>query len=84
MYIKVISEFEDGSELVSKRLIMEMYNTEESAVIGDGISDLSMVRDASIVFARSTLAMLLEERQVSFEHWDNFYDIRAYLANKWK
>jgi 2-hydroxy-3-keto-5-methylthiopentenyl-1-phosphate phosphatase len=48
--------------------------------VGDGFSDRCVAEAASRVFARDGLARYLEERDVPFERFDDFYDVAEALA----
>jgi 2-hydroxy-3-keto-5-methylthiopentenyl-1-phosphate phosphatase len=52
----------------------------EFAYAGDGFSDRCVAEAASHVFARDGLAEYLAKRSVSFEPFDDFYDVSAALA----
>jgi 2-hydroxy-3-keto-5-methylthiopentenyl-1-phosphate phosphatase len=45
--------------------------------VGDGFSDRCVAEAASRVFAREGLASYLDERDVDFERFDDFYDVEA-------
>jgi 2-hydroxy-3-keto-5-methylthiopentenyl-1-phosphate phosphatase len=45
--------------------------------VGDGFSDRCVAEAASRVFARDGLASYLDERDVDFERYDDFYDVEA-------
>ncbi len=81
--IQVFSEFEEGTELVAKAKIMAQYPAAETVVIGDSITDLSMARQADLVFARSLLQKYLEEENKPYIAWNDFWEIRAALMNRW-
>ncbi|MBW2053255.1 MAG: HAD-IB family phosphatase, partial [Deltaproteobacteria bacterium] len=79
-YLQVRSEYEGETEVVSKVKVMAKYNPEESIAIGDGVTDLNMAMNASLVFARDNLTKYLDERQKPYIRWDTFFDIRDHLA----
>lgn len=82
-YLRVISPFEDGSELVNKKKIMSTYRYTDAAAIGDGVTDQGMAMEASIVFARKHLADFLDKCSKSYETWNDFYDVRETLERRW-
>ena len=47
--------------------------------IGDGLSDLCVAREADIVFARASLARLLEREHIPFHPFEDFFDVRRVL-----
>ncbi|UJR31940.1 hypothetical protein I4U23_019413 [Adineta vaga] len=79
--LKVITEWESGSELVAKVNVIkhECQNQERIIVIGDSITDLNAARYADIVFARDGLCKYLTEENISFIEWDDFEDIQNKL-----
>lgn len=83
-YLQVHSEFEGDTELMAKVQVMNLYDASEKIGIGDSVTDLNMGLQASLVFARDRLAKYLDERQKSYIFWDNFFDVREYLANFWR
>ncbi|MCX7595727.1 MAG: HAD-IB family phosphatase [Fischerella sp.] len=83
-YLQVNSEFEGGTELVAKAQVMEKYPADETIAIGDSLTDLNMALATPIVFARDRLAQYLAEHQKPYIPWNNFLEIRDYLADLWK
>jgi 2-hydroxy-3-keto-5-methylthiopentenyl-1-phosphate phosphatase len=79
-YLQVHSRYEGGTEMVAKAEIMNTYNVEESIAIGDSITDWNMALAASLVFARPPLTQYLDEQQKPYIPWQDFWDIRDYLA----
>jgi 2-hydroxy-3-keto-5-methylthiopentenyl-1-phosphate phosphatase len=82
-YLKVVSEFEAGDELVAKVPVMSLYRFKECAAIGDGATDQKMAMEASMVFARGGLARFLEENGHAYVPWNDFFNIRDYLEKIW-
>jgi 2-hydroxy-3-keto-5-methylthiopentenyl-1-phosphate phosphatase len=83
-YLQVNSEFEGGTELVAKVLVMEKYLADETIAIGDSLTDLNMALATPMVFACDRLAQYLAEHQKPYIPWNNFLEIRDYLAKLWK
>ncbi|WP_026735393.1 HAD-IB family phosphatase [Fischerella sp. PCC 9605] len=83
-YLQVNSEFEGGTELVAKVQVMEKYLADETIAIGDSLTDLNMALATPMVFARDRLAQYLTEHQKPYIPWNNFLEIRDYLAKLWK
>lgn len=83
-YLQVKSEFEGDAELVSKVEVMEKYAPQESVAIGDSVTDLNMAMHASVVFARDRLAHYLDDRQKPYTPWNDFFDVRDSLSQRWK
>lgn len=82
-YFQVNSEFEGGTELVAKVQVMEKYPVDEKIAIGDSLTDLNMALETPIVFARDRLAQYLEEHQKPYIPWQDFLQVRDYLAKLW-
>ncbi len=82
-YWKVDSDFEAGNELVAKVNVMDLYPTDEKIVIGDSITDLKMALAAPLVFARQPLTHYLDEQNKTYIPWQDFFEIRDYLAKAW-
>ncbi len=82
-YLKVNSEYEGDTELIAKVQVMDQYPADEKIAIGDSITDLNMGLQASVVFARSPLAQYLDEHQKPYIPWNDFLQIRDYLAKSW-
>jgi 2-hydroxy-3-keto-5-methylthiopentenyl-1-phosphate phosphatase len=83
-FLKLISDFENGTMLVAKSKVMAKYDFDQSVAIGDGVSDRGMALASSIVFARGWLTQHLEAKGKTFNSWDNFYDIRDCLKKCWQ
>jgi 2-hydroxy-3-keto-5-methylthiopentenyl-1-phosphate phosphatase len=78
-YLQVHSDWEDGTELVAKALIMEQYSGVETIAIGDSVTDITMAKRANLVFARDRLIDYLQSENQPYIPWDNFFDIRQHL-----
>jgi 2-hydroxy-3-keto-5-methylthiopentenyl-1-phosphate phosphatase len=79
-FLRVHSEFEEGTELVSKVLVMSQHPAQEQIIIGDSVTDLRMALHAPIVFARDRLIQYLDEHNKSYIQWNDFFDIREQLS----
>jgi 2-hydroxy-3-keto-5-methylthiopentenyl-1-phosphate phosphatase len=82
-FLKPISPYEDGNELVAKVNVIQEFQCDEAIVIGDSITDLNMALAAPVVFARDRLAVYLYESEKSYIPWHDFHDIRKILAQRW-
>lgn len=82
-YLSVWSDFEEGSELVAKARIMELYPAEEKVAIGDGPTDLNMAQHATTVFARGMLAQFLDGMEIKYHLWEDFFDVKKRLQHLW-
>ncbi|MBA3030531.1 MAG: HAD-IB family phosphatase [Desulfobacteraceae bacterium] len=82
-YLRVVSAFEEGDELLAKVRVMELFKFEESIVIGDGITDHKIALASSVVLARDRLAQFMKQADREYILWDDFNDIREILQNLW-
>jgi len=82
-YLRVISSFEEGDELVNKTKIMASYRYEDAVALGDGVTDQGMAMAASLVFARKHLAAFLDKRGKAYETWNDFHDVKKVLERRW-
>ena len=82
-YLRVVSDYESDSELVAKARIMDFHPADESVVIGDGATDVSMALKADLVFARDVLASYLKDNNISYQPFKDFFDVRDILAERW-
>ncbi len=63
---------------------MDLYSADEKIAIGDSVTDLNMALSAPIVFARDRLANYLDEQGKSYILWQDFFEVRDYLATYWQ
>ncbi|MBD2678220.1 MULTISPECIES: HAD-IB family phosphatase [Nostoc] len=82
--LKVRSDYEGETELVAKVQVMAEYPADKKIAIGDSLTDLNMGLEASLVFARDRLAEYLNQHQKPYIPWNDFFDIRDYLAKSWR
>ncbi len=82
-FLSIWSDFEEGSELVAKARIMELYAADERVAIGDGPTDLNMAQHATTVFARGMLAQFLNGMNIEYHLWEDFFDVRKRLEALW-
>ena len=78
-YLRVVSEYEGGTELVNKVQVMAQYPDVEKIAIGDSITDFNMALEAPTVFARDRLAQYLDQQQKPYIAWNDFFQVRDYL-----
>jgi 2-hydroxy-3-keto-5-methylthiopentenyl-1-phosphate phosphatase len=83
-FLKVVSDFEGTEELVAKARVMSRYDCEEAVAIGNGMTDVNMALQASVVYARGNLIQHLQARGRTYKAWDDFFDIRDDLAKSWR
>ena len=80
-FLKMVSEYEAGDELMAKVKVMETFSFDQSIAIGDGATDQKIALSASLVFARDRLSKFLETKGVQYIPWEDFHDIKNYLEN---
>jgi 2-hydroxy-3-keto-5-methylthiopentenyl-1-phosphate phosphatase len=83
-FMTIRSDFEGRAELLSKVDVMRKYGYDQAVAIGNGITDVSMARNASVVFARDFLARWLSDHGVDYIPWDDFNDVRKNLSTFWE
>jgi len=80
-YLHLSSGFIGEIELLDKVKVIAQYHPDIAIAIGDSVTDLNMAMQADLVFAQSRLIQYLEDQQKSYIPWENFFDVRDYLAN---
>jgi 2-hydroxy-3-keto-5-methylthiopentenyl-1-phosphate phosphatase len=83
-FIKPKSDFEGDTELVAKVDVMNLFDANQKIVIGDGVTDLNMAQNGSVVFARDSLASFLKHMGVPYKEWSDFFDVIKELKFLWK
>lgn len=83
-YLRAVSEFEGETELVAKVQVMAQHPTEEPVAIGDSLTDLNMALQVPLVFARDRLSDYLDEHNKPYLPWNDFFDVRDRLAERWE
>jgi 2-hydroxy-3-keto-5-methylthiopentenyl-1-phosphate phosphatase len=73
------SRCEVCGEACKRTTVRSMVDGGEVVYVGDGYSDRCAAEDADLVFARRGLAAYLTERGVSFEPFDDFFQIAKKL-----
>jgi len=83
-FLRVHSDFEEGTEMVSKVQVMVQHPAEEQIAIGDSVTDLNMALYAPVVFARDRLIHYLDEHGKPYIQWNDFFDVREQLCQRWQ
>jgi 2-hydroxy-3-keto-5-methylthiopentenyl-1-phosphate phosphatase len=83
-FLKLKSDFEGETELVAKVEVMNLFDAEQRIVIGDGVTDLNMAQNGSVVFARDRLAAFLKHMDVPYNEWSDFFDVIKGLKFLWE
>lgn len=78
-HMRLVSEYDDGDELMSKTTVMDRYAYENAICIGDGVTDVRMAKKSTIVFARDDLRAICDKEQLPYKTWDDFFDILKVL-----
>jgi 2-hydroxy-3-keto-5-methylthiopentenyl-1-phosphate phosphatase len=73
--MRLVSEYDDGEELMSKTMVMDRYAYENAICIGDGITDVKMAVESTLVFARDDLQVVCEKEHLPYTEWDDFFDV---------
>jgi len=82
-FLKVNSQFEEGTELVGKVQVMAKYPAAQTIAIGDSVTDINMALKADVVFARDRLKDYLAKENKPYIPWNDFLAVRDYLAQQW-
>jgi 2-hydroxy-3-keto-5-methylthiopentenyl-1-phosphate phosphatase len=79
-FLRVCSEWESRTELVSKPRILEWAGKRMCAnppvLIGDSVTDLEAALTCPVVFARDRLARYLTDRKKDYVPFEDFIEIR--------
>lgn len=73
--IRLISQYDDGSELLKKTAVMELYDYERSIGIGDSFTDKNMAQAVELTFARDVLAKYLDKIGKAYLPYEDFFDV---------
>lgn len=74
-HMRLVSDYDDGEELMSKTIVMDRYAFENAIGVGDGITDVKMAKKSTLVFARDDLKAICEEEHLPYTAWDDFFDV---------
>ncbi|EQD24613.1 MAG: HAD-IB family phosphatase [Nitrospirae bacterium] len=83
-FLRIHSGSAGGDELVHKAGVMREYGTVRKIAVGDSVTDLTMAREADLVFARSILAERMKKEGRPYRPFENFFEISNYLEDLWK
>ncbi|MGL5835959.1 MAG: HAD-IB family phosphatase [Waterburya sp.] len=83
-FLQPYSLISSDTEFVAKAIAMAQYSAEEKVAIGDSVTDINMSLAADLVFARDRLQQYLAEENKSYVPWQDFFEIRDYLAARWQ
>lgn len=83
-FLQPYSRIASDTEFVAKATAMERYPALEKIAIGDSVTDINMSLAADLVFARDRLMQYLDGENKSYVPWQDFDEIRDYLAASWQ
>lgn len=73
--IRLVSDYDDGSELLKKTDVMALYDYEYSIGIGDSFTDKNMAQAVDLTFARDVLAEYLDKIGRPYLPYEDFFDV---------
>lgn len=73
--IKLISNYDDGNELLKKTDVMALYDYAYAIGIGDSLTDKNMAQAVDTCFARDVLAQYLDKIGKPYKPYGDFYQI---------
>lgn len=74
-HMRLVSEFDDGEDLMAKTAVMDRYAYQNAICIGDGITDVKMAKRSTLVFARDDLKAICEKEHLPYREWNDFFEI---------
>lgn len=80
-YMHLVSDYDDGMEILAKTKIMAQYDYKHALCIGDSYTDINMAVASDVVFARDKLAEILAQKGIAFTPWNDFYDVVAAIKS---
>ncbi len=78
-YLKINSDLQSESELVSKVRLLDQFPGARSICIGDSVTDLQLALRCDVVIARGRLSTYLSDRNVAFFSFEDFFDVLRIL-----
>ncbi len=73
--IKLVSQHDDGNELLKKTDVMKKYEYAHAIGIGDSYTDKNMAQAVDTCFARDVLAKYLDQIGKEYRPYEDFYDV---------
>ena len=73
--MRLISEYDDGNELLRKTDVMALYSYDHAIGIGDSFTDMNMAQAVDTVFARDVLAKFLTKLGRPYLPFEDFYTV---------
>lgn len=81
-YMELVSDYDDGTELLAKTKIMEQYQYKRALSIGDSYTDVNMAAGSDVVFARDRLANIMEQKHMPYVPFEDFFDVVRWLEHQ--
>jgi len=79
--MRLVSDYEDGREIMSKTRVMARYDYRAALCAGDSYTDVRMARASQTVFARDALAKILQKEGVAYTPWSDFFDVARAISS---
>lgn len=79
--MRLISEYDDGNELLKKTDVMALYRYDRAIGIGDSFTDRNMAQAADTVFARDVLAKFLSGLGKPYIPYEDFRTVSAAIRS---
>lgn len=73
--MKLVSQYDDGNELLKKTAVMAQYPCRHSFGIGDSFTDMNMAKAVDTMFARDILAAYLDKKKLPYHFYETFDDV---------
>ncbi len=80
-YMRLIQGYNHPTEAMPKAWVMKTYPTDQRIAIGDGLSDMEMIKVADIVFARDVLLEHMNQEGLAVTPYDDFFQIKKHLSD---
>ncbi len=79
--MRLISQYDDGNELLKKTDVMALYEYEHAVGIGDSLTDKNMAQAVDTCFARDVLAQYLTKIDRDYIPYEDFYEVMKELED---
>ena len=73
--MRLLSQYDDGNELLKKTDVMALYDYERAIGIGDSFTDMNIAQAVDTIFARDVLAKFLQKLGRPFIPYEDFYTV---------
>lgn len=75
--MRLISQYDDGNELLKKTDVMALYQYDYAIGMGDSFTDMNMAQAVDTVFARDVLARFLTKLGKPFTPYEDLFTVAA-------